>query len=238
MTRLRLARMLIVSHCVLGSAARSPGPFLPCRSGVAQTASQPVARGRRRRCPCRCARPRVDRSSSRERCNRTRRDRSGARRRRCSSSTPTATSCRRGAAPAPDTNGRTSNTAIYVDHDDHVWLGAGGEKDAHLLKFTRDGKFLLQIGRKGRNGGSNDTREPGRRRQRHRRPRGQRSVCGGRLRQPSGDRLRRDDRRVQAALGRVRQAARRRVLHARGRAAAEPVQRRGSARERAEPVRP
>jgi DNA-binding beta-propeller fold protein YncE len=46
---------------------------------------------------------------------------------------------------------------IYIDHDDHVWLGAGGEKDAHLLKFTRQGKFLLQIGRKGKNGGSNDT---------------------------------------------------------------------------------
>jgi DNA-binding beta-propeller fold protein YncE len=50
---------------------------------------------------------------------------------------------------------------IYVDHDDHVWLGAGGEKDAHLLKFTRDGRFLLQIGRKGRNGGSNDTQNLG-----------------------------------------------------------------------------
>ncbi len=50
---------------------------------------------------------------------------------------------------------------IYVDGNDHVWLGGGGEKDAQLLKFTRDGKFLLQIGRKGRNGGSNDTRISG-----------------------------------------------------------------------------
>ncbi|MCC7241419.1 MAG: hypothetical protein IT180_05805 [Acidobacteria bacterium] len=46
---------------------------------------------------------------------------------------------------------------IYLDEDDHVWLGAGGEKDSHLLKFTREGRFLLQIGRKGQNGGSNDT---------------------------------------------------------------------------------
>lgn len=46
---------------------------------------------------------------------------------------------------------------IYVDHDDNVWLGGGGEKDSQVLKFSRQGKFLMQIGRKGRNGGSNDT---------------------------------------------------------------------------------
>jgi hypothetical protein len=46
---------------------------------------------------------------------------------------------------------------IYVDADDNVWLGGGGEKDAQILKFTRQGKFLLQIGRKGMGGGSNDT---------------------------------------------------------------------------------
>src|SRR5262245_28138926 len=45
---------------------------------------------------------------------------------------------------------------IYVDGDD-VWLGGGGEKDAHILKFTRAGKFQLQIGRKGKGTGSNDT---------------------------------------------------------------------------------
>jgi DNA-binding beta-propeller fold protein YncE len=49
---------------------------------------------------------------------------------------------------------------IYVD-DEHVWLGGGGEKDAQVLKFTRDGKFLLQIGRKGKGGGSNDTANVG-----------------------------------------------------------------------------
>jgi DNA-binding beta-propeller fold protein YncE len=45
---------------------------------------------------------------------------------------------------------------IYVDDDGHVWLGGGGEKDAQILKFTRQGKFLMQIGRKGLSGGSND----------------------------------------------------------------------------------
>ncbi len=50
---------------------------------------------------------------------------------------------------------------IYVDPDDNVWIGGGGEKDAQILKFTRQGKFLLQIGRKGRNTGSNDTQNLG-----------------------------------------------------------------------------
>ena len=50
---------------------------------------------------------------------------------------------------------------IYVDHEDNVWLGGGGEKDAQILKFTRGGQFLMQIGRKGRNTGSNDTQNLG-----------------------------------------------------------------------------
>jgi hypothetical protein len=50
---------------------------------------------------------------------------------------------------------------IYVDHEANVWLGGGGDKDAQILKFTRGGKFLMQIGRKGRNTGSNDTQNLG-----------------------------------------------------------------------------
>lgn len=46
---------------------------------------------------------------------------------------------------------------IYVDAKDHVWLGAGGDKDSHVLQFTRDGRFLLQIGKQGQGRGSNDT---------------------------------------------------------------------------------
>jgi DNA-binding beta-propeller fold protein YncE len=46
---------------------------------------------------------------------------------------------------------------VHVDDEDNVWLGGGGPKDAQILKFTRDGKFLMQIGRKGRGQGSNDT---------------------------------------------------------------------------------
>ena len=50
---------------------------------------------------------------------------------------------------------------IYLDHQDNVWLGGGGDKDAQILKFTRQGKFLLQIGHQGKNGGSNDTQNLG-----------------------------------------------------------------------------
>jgi DNA-binding beta-propeller fold protein YncE len=50
---------------------------------------------------------------------------------------------------------------IYVDQQDNVWLGAGGDKDAHILKFTRDGRFLMQIGRQGEGKGSNDPKNLG-----------------------------------------------------------------------------
>jgi len=50
---------------------------------------------------------------------------------------------------------------IHVDLEDNVWLAGGGTNDAQILKFTRDGRFLMQIGRKGRNQGSNDTENLG-----------------------------------------------------------------------------
>ena len=50
---------------------------------------------------------------------------------------------------------------IYVDDRDHVWLGGGGEKDAQILEFTRQGRFVMQIGRQGQGRGSNDTQNLG-----------------------------------------------------------------------------
>ena len=50
-----------------------------------------------------------------------------------------------------------SNHGITVDHEGHVWIGGNGDSDTHVLKFTREGSFLLQIGRKGVHNGSNDT---------------------------------------------------------------------------------
>ena len=55
-----------------------------------------------------------------------------------------------------------SNHGITVDHMDNVWIGGNGETDAHLLKFARDGTFLMQLGRSGMNGGSNDLENFGR----------------------------------------------------------------------------
>ena len=50
-----------------------------------------------------------------------------------------------------------SNHGITIDHKGNVWIGGNGDNDTHVLKFTRQGKFLLQIGRQGRHNGSNDT---------------------------------------------------------------------------------
>ena len=46
---------------------------------------------------------------------------------------------------------------ITVDHKGFVWVGGNGANDGHILKFTRDGKFVLQIGKKGPQTGSADT---------------------------------------------------------------------------------
>ena len=55
-----------------------------------------------------------------------------------------------------------SNHGIHVDYKGNVWIGGNGAKDAHLLKFTKEGKFLLQVGHYGKNGGSNDPENFGR----------------------------------------------------------------------------
>jgi DNA-binding beta-propeller fold protein YncE len=42
-----------------------------------------------------------------------------------------------------------SNHGIAVDHKGFVWIGGNGPGDAHVLKFTRDGKFVAQYGKAG-----------------------------------------------------------------------------------------
>ena len=46
---------------------------------------------------------------------------------------------------------------IFVDDDNNVWLSGAGANDHQVLKFTADGRFLLQIGKAGKTGGSNNT---------------------------------------------------------------------------------
>jgi hypothetical protein len=50
----------------------------------------------------------------------------------------------------------TTEHGIFVDEKDNVWLSGNAKEDNQLLKFTNTGKFLMQIGHKGRNTGSND----------------------------------------------------------------------------------
>lgn len=53
--------------------------------------------------------------------------------------------------------------AIHVDHQSNVWItSAGGPRlrertENQILKFTRDGRFLLQVGKRGASKGSLDT---------------------------------------------------------------------------------
>ena len=58
--------------------------------------------------------------------------------------------------PGPGYEWPESNHGVHVDHKGNVWIGGNGEKDAHLLKFTKDGKFLMQVGKLGSWTGSND----------------------------------------------------------------------------------
>jgi DNA-binding beta-propeller fold protein YncE len=41
----------------------------------------------------------------------------------------------------------TRNHGLTIDHQGNVWIGGNGPADGQVLKFTRDGKFLLQVGR-------------------------------------------------------------------------------------------
>jgi hypothetical protein len=59
-----------------------------------------------------------------------------------------------------------SEHGIFVDHEDNVWIGSNGGRsndsseahlDTHILKFTRNGRFLLQIGHQDHSAGNADT---------------------------------------------------------------------------------
>ena len=49
-----------------------------------------------------------------------------------------------------------SNHGITPDSKGNLWIGGNGANDGHILKFTRDGKFVKQFGFAYANAGSND----------------------------------------------------------------------------------
>jgi DNA-binding beta-propeller fold protein YncE len=49
--------------------------------------------------------------------------------------------------PAAGYEWPTSNHGITVDHKGNVWIGGNGPGDSQVLKFSRAGKFLLQVGK-------------------------------------------------------------------------------------------
>jgi len=49
--------------------------------------------------------------------------------------------------PGPGYEWPQSNHGIFIDHKDNVWIGGNGQGDSHVVKFTRDGKFLAQYGK-------------------------------------------------------------------------------------------
>jgi DNA-binding beta-propeller fold protein YncE len=59
--------------------------------------------------------------------------------------------------PGPGYEWPDNEHGIFIDYKENVWVGGNADKDTNILKFTKTGKFLLQIGHHGKSGGSNDT---------------------------------------------------------------------------------
>jgi hypothetical protein len=54
-----------------------------------------------------------------------------------------------------------SNHGIFVDHLGNVWIGGNGPGDSHIVKFTREGKFVAQYGKpNARVSGKNSSGQP------------------------------------------------------------------------------
>jgi DNA-binding beta-propeller fold protein YncE len=63
--------------------------------------------------------------------------------------------------PGPGYQWPESEHGIYIDANDYVWLAGNGKTDGQLLKFTMDGKFVMQIGKSGQGHDSNSTERLG-----------------------------------------------------------------------------
>lgn len=52
-----------------------------------------------------------------------------------------------------------SNHGIAIDSKDNVWIGGNGGGDSHVLKFTRDGRYLMTVGIPGHRTPDSNSRE-------------------------------------------------------------------------------
>ena len=63
--------------------------------------------------------------------------------------------------PGQGYNWPKSEHSIYIDDNDFIWLAGNDKNDGQLLKFTMDGKFVLQIGKPIESADSNSTERLG-----------------------------------------------------------------------------
>ena len=59
--------------------------------------------------------------------------------------------------PGADYEWPDAEHGIAFDQKGHVWLAGSDQKDSQLLEFTRDGRFVLQVGHKGQGKSNADT---------------------------------------------------------------------------------
>ena len=59
--------------------------------------------------------------------------------------------------PGPDYDWPETEHAIYIDPKGFVWIGGNGNDD-QILKFTKAGKFIMQIGKRGQKKTNADTK--------------------------------------------------------------------------------
>src|SRR5688572_25082527 len=62
--------------------------------------------------------------------------------------------------PAAGYEWPTSEHGVYLDPAGYVWIGGNGANDHQVLKFTKAGRFVMQIGRAGQSKGNGDTQNP------------------------------------------------------------------------------
>jgi hypothetical protein len=71
--------------------------------------------------------------------------------------TPEGRVARSWGGPGPGYEWPSSEHGIHVDRKGFVWIGGNGTNDHQILKFTKDGTFVMQIGRAGKSRGNTDT---------------------------------------------------------------------------------